>query len=530
MAACGLTIAGLGLRLYGIGFGLPALYRPDEDVVVGRAMGVLSGVLDPHFADWPHLYFYVAALWLAPLKALGLVLSQSSAYLAVRCLDAAIGAATVLLLFEFGRRAYGRTAALVAAAGLAFAFLPVRDSHFATLDIPLTFACLLALFLADRLAAGAAGIPACGALLGVAASIKYNGALVGAGIAAAQALRDRAAGLGPMVTGRRVAMAAAIGVAFFVLGSPFLLLDPSLTLHGIGYVFYHLQRQTAPEVGWVRMPLALWYGLDPPLFLLAMAGLAVALVRRTATDWVILALIAVTYVLIGSGHSVFFRYVDPLIPPLLLLGGRAAALGLGLLPFRSPARAATLAALVAALALPALAHDLRFDTLIVRPDTRALAYDWMEAHMTPGGLAAVPYLAGGIHDQASIGAGTHSHGAPTAYIASFLDGRLTTRYRVHDLTDDELASSATLGELSALGVRYVVIAYQNPALGCTPASPLERALAAAGPPVASFGPARGCTSSSVFDVIDSYYVPVSGYDGVERPGPFIRIYALASAP
>ena len=156
---------GLGLRLYGIGFGLPALYRPDEDVVVGRAMGILSGVLDPHFADWPHLYFFIAALWLAPLRAIGIVSSQASAYLAVRCLDALLGAAMVLLLFRFGRQAYGRTAALIAAAGLTVAFLPVRDSHFATLDVPVTFACLLVLLAADRLAAASATIPVCGALV-----------------------------------------------------------------------------------------------------------------------------------------------------------------------------------------------------------------------------------------------------------------------------------------------------------------------------------------------------------------------------
>ncbi|TMD14078.1 MAG: hypothetical protein E6J00_06435 [Chloroflexi bacterium] len=518
---------GLGLRLYGIGFGLPALYRPDEDVVVGRAMGILSGVLDPHFADWPHLYFFIAALWLAPLRAIGIVSSQASAYLAVRCLDALLGAAMVLLLFRFGRQAYGRTAALIAAAGLTVAFLPVRDSHFATLDVPVTFACLLVLLAADRLAAASATIPVCGALVGLAASIKYSGALAGAGVAAAQALRDRAQGVALSASARRIAGVAAIAVAFLILGSPFLLLHPATTLHGIGYVFYHLERQTAPEVGWLRMPIALWYGLDPPLFILAMGGLALALARRTRTDWVILAFVAATYVLIGSGHSVFFRYVDPLIPPLLLLGGRVAADGLHRLPSPPLVRAAGLGVLLLLVALPALIHDVRFDVLIPRTDTRALAYDWMESHMPEGGLAAVPYLAGGIHDQASVAAGTHSHGATTLYIASFLDGRLTTRYRVHDLTPEELASSSTVGMLSALGVRYILIAYENPALGCSRASPLERALAASGPPAVSFSPASGCPPA-VFDVIDGYYVPVSGYEGFNRPGPFIRIYALAS--
>ena len=72
----GLSVVAAGLRLWGINFGLPALYRPDEDVTVGRAMGIFHGILDPHFADWPHLYFYVAAAWLAPFRAIGLVQEQ----------------------------------------------------------------------------------------------------------------------------------------------------------------------------------------------------------------------------------------------------------------------------------------------------------------------------------------------------------------------------------------------------------------------------------------------------------------------
>src|SRR5438309_12131734 len=141
-AVAGVFVAGLGLRLWGINFGLPALYRPDEDVTVGRAMGILHGILNPHFADWPHLYFYVAAAWLAPLRLLGLVSDQASGYLGVRILDALLGSLTVLLLFEFGRRAYSWLAGWLGAAALAVAFLDVRDRHFATLDIPLTLACV----------------------------------------------------------------------------------------------------------------------------------------------------------------------------------------------------------------------------------------------------------------------------------------------------------------------------------------------------------------------------------------------------
>src|SRR5438132_9898015 len=144
-AVIGLLVVAAGLRLWGINFGLPALYRPDEDVTVGRAMGIFHGILDPHFADWPHLYFYVAAAWLAPLRLVGLVQDQASAYLGVRILDALLGSVTVLLVFEFGRRAYGWLAGFFGASPLAVAFLHVRDSHFGTLDTPLTLACVPAL-------------------------------------------------------------------------------------------------------------------------------------------------------------------------------------------------------------------------------------------------------------------------------------------------------------------------------------------------------------------------------------------------
>src|SRR5437588_24431 len=86
-AVIGLFVLAAGLRLWGINFGLPALYRPDEDVTVGRAMGILHGILDPHFADWPHLYFYLAAAWLWPFHLVGLVQDQASGYLGVRILD-----------------------------------------------------------------------------------------------------------------------------------------------------------------------------------------------------------------------------------------------------------------------------------------------------------------------------------------------------------------------------------------------------------------------------------------------------------
>jgi hypothetical protein len=534
----GLFIVAAGLRLWGINFGLPALYRPDEDVTVGRAMGIFHGILDPHFADWPHLYFYVAAAWLLPFRLLGLVQDQASGYFWVRVLDALLGSLTVLLVFEFGRRAYGWLAGFLGAAALAVAFLHVRDSHFATLDIPLTLACVAALYVAYRTiqSRGVRPLLLNGIALGVAASLKYNGAFVLAGIAAAQTLRARVERSGWTQILARLAVIAGVGLVSLVITSPFLVLDPGMTQHGVGYIFTHLGKATAPAIGWVQLSLALWFGIDPVLVLLAIVGVAYAAWRRQAADVIILVFLGVYILLIGAGRSVFFRYADPMIPFLLLLGGRALA-ALVERTARGQAqqisgpgverpRVMALAAAVVLVVVAPLVHDVRYDLLIQQTDTRTLAFDWLASHVPAGSRAAVPYMAGPAHDQAMIDSGEHSHGATDAYVASFLDSRLETHYSIHELTRDDLQLTS-LDSFRNAGITYVVVGYETPATGCGVESPLERALRAQGPPLASFTPTIGCPQS-VFDPIDTYYVPLAGYGGWVRPGPYIRIYRLGA--
>lgn len=488
-------------------------------------MGILHGIANPHFADWPHLYFYVAAAWLAPFRLIGLVSDQASGYLGVRVLDALLGSLTVLLVFEFGRRAYGSLAGMMAAAALAVTFLHVRDSHFGTLDIPLTLACTVGLYVAYRTmtARGVRPLLINGIVLGIAASLKYNGALLFFGIAAAQLLRARTEEAGWLRLTGRLAVIAGIGVATLVVDSPFLLLDPQMTTHGIGYIFQHLGTATAPAIGWVELSLALWYGLGPVLVLMAIVGIAWAFRRTEPADWIILSFLLAYFMLIGTGRSVFFRYADPMIPALLLLGGRAIADLVAAIAHDGLRQLAFGAAMVLVF-VPALVHGIGYDMLIQQTDTRTLAFDWLAQHVPTGARAAIPYMAGPAHDQAMIDTGAHSHGATDPYVASFLDGRLETQYSILELTRNDLQLTS-LDRFRQQGIHYIVIGYETPGTGCRPDSPLEQLLLTQGSPVATFSPTTGCPSS-VFDPIDTYYAPLAGYGGWVRPGPYIRIYQI----
>lgn len=517
-------VGALGLRLWGINFGLPAIYRPDEDVVVGRAMGVLHGTFDPNFANWPHLYIYVSAAWLGLLQPAFGWMGAAAPYLGVRVLDALLGTATVAAAYAFGNRAYGRATGLVCASFLAVAFLAVRDSHFATIDMPLAFAVTIALYAALRLTEldtvrrRVLG----GALVGLAAGVKYNGALALAGFAAAEVWQRRRQ---PRVLLLAILTIAGISALVFVLTSPFLLIDQATFRSSLGYIFGHLSAGNLPEIGYVHLPLVLWYSLDPPLFLLAVGGLVYAAVRRTVTDWILLAFVVAYYALIGSGHTVFARYADPLVPALVLLAARLLTDASAKL--RRPVAAMALG--VAIVAIPAVAHDLAYDQLITQTDTRTEALDWMMARLPVGSRVATMYFAGVAHDQAMIDRGAYSHGAPNQYIASFLQNRLQNRFRIYDLAEAQVLTDS-VSTLRGSGVDFVVYSPITPGDDCAPPQPLQQALDAQAILLASFSPTDARCTDAVFDPIDSYYVPLSGYGGWTRPGPVIRIYSLRVSP
>jgi len=499
-------------------------------------MGILHGTVDPHFADWPHAHFYLSAAWLAlstPLRALGT--EPAVDYLAVRVLTAILGTLTVLVVFEMGRRAFDARTGVFAATGMSVAFLSVRDSHFATIDVPLTLACSLTLLVVLRLAQAPTVIPSMslpspprasislplrgragwgwilpGALLGLATGIKYTGAFLIASILAGQR--------------RRLALTLLIGLAAFALTSPFLVLEPAVLAHGLSSITQHLARPGAGEIGWIHLVrVALWQGLGPVLFLLSLAGVVVALWRRTRADWILLSFVVATYLVLGAGSSVFVRYADPLLPPLLVLAGRAVSEILRVAVQRRAEIATAIAVLV--IGVSSLPHDVTYDLLIGRTDTRTQAFDWLASHTQPGDRVAAGYFPGPAHDAALVASGRHSHGATTASVAAFLQNRLQDRYRVHELTAEELARG-DLAALRADGIQLVLITPLLPQDDCAAPSPLEQQLRALGPPVAVFLPAADACSGSVFDPLDAYFVPLAGYQGWVRPGPPIRIYVL----
>jgi len=404
-------VTGLALRAWSVSYGLPDLYHPDEPRIVERAVRFHQGDLNPRFFNWPSLYMYVVAgvyglVFGASVDGVAGAFGRNPAlfYLVGRLVTALFGTATLAILYLTGRLAYGRAVGILAAGLLAVDLLHVRDSHWITTDVPVTFLITLATFYAlrywrdGRLAdAGAAGLVA-----GLATSMKYPGGLAFLGLLAAHAARRPGWPAWRRVAGRDTTLAAGLAAGGFVLGTPFALLTPVAFVRGVldelrevhtvqfgneadapGYLF-HLAYSLPEAMGW-------------PVYLLALAGLAWAVVVRGAREAVLLAF-AVPYLLvIVTWSSRFERYVIPLLPCLTLLAALALVRGVGWLAERGrlaprPWRGIALAGAAVLLVAPALGRVTAYHRLLARPDTRELSSGWIEREVPPGArIALEPY-------------------------------------------------------------------------------------------------------------------------------------------
>ena len=348
-----LLVGAAALRLVGIQYGLPyPLLNPDEENIVPRAWRMAhGGGLDPGWFDYPTLLMYV----LAPFQNW----SDEPSYLAARLVVAALGVAAVAASWWLGHRAYGFLAGFVAAAVTAVATVAVEYSRMAVTDVPLMLGVAVTLALLVRRQLLPAGIA-----IGLTAAFKYPGFVL--------LVPLLVAGWGRW---RGVAISAAAAVAAFVAASPYFVVHLGSAVDDV------LRVQRDGRRGWLGFendlwtPIAfldrLWEGMGPAL-LIALGGLAIALARRSLADRVLAAFVGAYFLTLLPLDAHFNRYVLPLVPALGALAGRFRALA-----------PVTLLLLV----IP-LVWSIRETRPLVRTDTRVVAHDWMEQHLSPGVLVA----------------------------------------------------------------------------------------------------------------------------------------------
>ncbi len=416
----------LALRLQGIAWGLPYNFvNPDEGTVVPKAVHVALGHLNPEFFYYPSFFFYLlaAAYWVvAPfwwlftgewiMREGAFVVDSGPQFLIARLLVVCLGLISVYLVYRIGKAAYGPWAGVLAAAFVAVEPLHAKYSHMAVTDVPAVTISLIALLLLLQAAQGRPRRLLWGAFAaGLATSTKYNlGMLVlPATVAALYAAQPgiRRVGLRGWRRARaRVSVLVRLVflpmLAGFLLGSPFVLLDPGHFLHDFVRQGRIVQRgwlgfEQVHNTYWYNFNVNLAGALGLVLLSLSLAGVVFALWRHTRFDLMIAPYVVVTFLYVSSWKELADRYVLPLVPLLLLLAARLCVAALRARPavrprlthVVRPAVAFVLAATVIAAVVLPLSDSIAYNRSLAGQDVRVTAKDWIESHVPAGSLIAV---------------------------------------------------------------------------------------------------------------------------------------------
>ena len=393
-----LAVAAL-LRFTGLGSGIPFNIGVDEPEIMSRVVQMMrTGDFNPHFFDYPGLYFYIQ-LGVAVLRFLAgatagewTALDQADEadfYLWGRAVTALLGTLTVLLVYRVGMRWGARHAAL--AAGL-MAVMPlhVRESHYVLTDVPVTFFVTLTLLLTlgahER--EHATSFAWAGAAAGLAAATKYPGALA---IVIPLIAVWMTLGTKPS---RLAASLAVVGgaAAAFLLAAPYTILDLPGFLNGYAHLAGYYAPKRITEPAWLTYYKHLSRSMDWPAFLLLLGGLGLGAVRAVRgpgrVRWTVSIAFPLLYYYFLSGQAlVFGRYLLPLLPFVCLLAAVGTVSGVSLLRRfdipRAP-RTAIIAALTAAALVPPAWQSIGFIRMISRTSTVEQAHNWIQSDIPKG--------------------------------------------------------------------------------------------------------------------------------------------------
>jgi len=395
-----ILLAGFALRVWHNDYGLPFVYSIDEaSHFTSRAVEMFWQDLDPGYYQNPAAYTYLVYGTLRVLYGpLGFLFGLSygnvteqfdkdpgDIWIVARTLAAVLGMAGVAATYAAARRLSGVREGLVAAAVLAFAFLPVAYSRVAVTDVGSLAGVALALMWSARAAddGRTRDYALAGAAAGLAIAFKYTAGLVLLPLAIAAVARLRSDGARPVVG---LALGGAAAAIVFALLNPYV-------LGSLGDWWSDLRDQadvaaSDPKPG--QEPDGFSYYLDSLTWGLGWAGIAAALAgaalvlrRELVRGLVLVALPLALFTYLALQSRYFGRWLLPAYPALALLAAVAVVRVAELLPERRWQAPAAAALALVVIAQPLLA-DVRTSRVLGREDTLSQARSWLDETNPPG--------------------------------------------------------------------------------------------------------------------------------------------------
>ena len=403
-------VIGLGLRVWGVGFGLPAYarYHPDEHALVERAAQILwTGNWKLERFNYPPAYAYVQTIAYAIYFLYGVsqglweqlpLFVVPNYYMVGRVVTALFGTLTIVVVYLAARQLHNRRTGMLAATLVGGNYLHIIHSHYATFDVMVGFwvslTLLFSTLLRDRQEAKwylLAGICA-----GLAGATKYNGAVAMILPLLAHVLSTQWGEWG-WLNGRLFLSIGAFLLGFFG-GNPYALGNLPEFLGGLGTVLHHYETQQPGFEGqgnWKWYPSVFLRSADSIWVVVGMLGLLGALWKDWRKGLLLLSFPIIYYAMAARFVVRFERNMIPLLPFLAIGGAWLITALAGLVAQRFERRrwlstTVTMLLISLVLALP-LTATISFDSRLSRIDHRELAGQWVEENIEKGSKIAIEH-------------------------------------------------------------------------------------------------------------------------------------------
>lgn len=409
-----LTIAAL-LRLGGIRFGEPLVVHPTESQLLEQTLSASSQRGHPGNFEQPSGMVYLSLLTQGlhylcgkaqtPLEFWqGLREEPFEYHLWVRVLVAVFGVLGVFAVWLLGREwDRGRTKMRVLGWGgaclLAVHFLHLRDSHFATIDVPLTTCITFALWLLlreyHRESTDIVRLLVVAFWIGISCGAGYRAAVLIIPLLYVgydNALRGKEVTISLSWLIGSAAILVATVMAGFFLTTPFALIDPNRFWADVGNLWFGAPSEEVLHAG--PAPYLLGY-IDGPwmwgggmgLALFSFLGLMMALLRHENEDKVLLCFAIPYLLLISLQREVRGYLLLPLVPIQILWAVRFIAV-YAIHPWAQEIagrgmRRAAVCIIVLLLALESGIPAVRLVHLLRQTDTRAEARTRLSLLLSP---------------------------------------------------------------------------------------------------------------------------------------------------
>jgi len=419
-----ILLLGLLLRVWGINFGLPYMYDPDEGATINIVLRMLhTGDLNPRFFDWPSfsLYLYLASFWaLYLIGALAgrfattgdlpfpdqviMAVGKASApeeFIVGRGVTVAVGVLSILMVYLICRRLVDNKA-VARLAALLFAVEPIsiwysriiRPDTFVVFFILLSFWFVLkAIELPSLKNYLLAGIVA-----GLGISIKYNAALILVSLGLAHLVNFGWRAL----CRKEIYLATLVAAIVFVATTPFAILDFSqFYITGpIGVAGHYVGGHPGAEGDSLQWYIGVLQSNQGWVPWVALAEVVWIMLHRNRQRIVLLGFPVVYFSFICLYLVHFEETIMPVLPFVAILAAlffeRAFQYSFRLLRIDGWPRNVANLGLGLLLAWPMLQVSTSEDIRLSQPDGREQARQWIDLNLPLGSRIALesysPYV------------------------------------------------------------------------------------------------------------------------------------------